>query len=71
MLEVTGIYKKFRNRQILKGVSFQAEPGMCVGIAGGNGAGRMREASGLTARKQWENGKFLKKRQPTFPRKIR
>ena len=40
MLEVTGIYKKFRNRQILKGVSFQAEPGMCVGIAGGNGCGK-------------------------------
>ena len=40
MLEVTGIYKKFRNRQILKGVSFQAEPGMCVGIAGGK---RMRK----------------------------
>ena len=40
MLEVTGIYKKFRNRQILKGVSFQAEPGMCVGIAGGKGCGK-------------------------------
>ena len=27
----------------------------------------MREASGLTARRQWENGKFLKKRAAYVP----
>ena len=42
MLEVTGIYKKFRNRQILKGVSFQAEPGMCVELQGETDAERRR-----------------------------
>lgn len=40
MLEVSGIYKKFKKRQILNGVSFTAEPGSCVGIAGGNGCGK-------------------------------
>lgn len=40
MLEVSGIYKKFRKRRILNGVSFTAKPGECVGIAGGNGCGK-------------------------------
>ena len=40
MLEVSGIYKKFKKRQILNGVSFTASPGECVGIAGGNGCGK-------------------------------
>lgn len=40
MLEVTGIYKHYRKRQILNGVFFQAVPGECVGIAGGNGCGK-------------------------------
>ena len=40
MLEVTGIYKKFRGKQILKGASFTAQPGVCTGIAGGNGCGK-------------------------------
>ena len=40
MLEVSGIYKKFKKRQILNGASFTAAPGQCVGIAGGNGCGK-------------------------------
>lgn len=40
MFEVSGIYKKFKKRQILNGVSLKAEPGVCVGIAGGNGCGK-------------------------------
>lgn len=40
MLEVSGIYKKFKKRQILNGASFTAAPGECVGIAGGNGCGK-------------------------------
>ena len=40
MLEVSGIYKKFKKRQILNGASFTAAPGQCVGIAGGQ---RMRK----------------------------
>lgn len=40
MLEVTGLYKHFKGKQILNGVSFNAEPGRCIGIAGGNGCGK-------------------------------
>lgn len=40
MLEVTKICKSFRGKQILKGASFTAAPGVCTGIAGGNGCGK-------------------------------
>ena len=40
MLEVSEIYKKYRKKQVLAGVSFQAKPGDCIGIAGGNGCGK-------------------------------
>ena len=40
MVEVTGIYKSYRNREILKGASFTAEPGKCTGIVGVNGCGK-------------------------------
>lgn len=40
MLEVQEISKKYKKRQILNQVSFKAEPGQCIGIAGGNGCGK-------------------------------
>lgn len=40
MLEVEGICKKYGKRVILQGISFSAEPGECIGIAGGNGCGK-------------------------------
>lgn len=40
MLEVKGISKHYKNKQILNGISFAAGPGQCVGIAGGNGCGK-------------------------------
>ena len=40
MVEVTGIYKSYKNREILKGASFTAEPGKCTGIVGVNGCGK-------------------------------
>lgn len=40
MLEVIGIWKQFKGKQILKGASFTAEAGSCVGIVGGNGCGK-------------------------------
>ena len=36
MLEVKGISKHYKNKQILNGISFAAGPGQCVGIAGGS-----------------------------------
>ena len=40
MLEVKGISKHYKNKQILNGISCAAGPGQCVGIAGGNGCGK-------------------------------
>ena len=40
MLEVKGISKHYKNKQILNGITFAAGPGQCVGIAGGNGCGK-------------------------------
>lgn len=40
MLEVDGICKTYRKKQVLSGVSLTAEPGQCVGIVGGNGCGK-------------------------------
>ena len=40
MLEVRELYKKYGKKQILRGVSFRAEPGECIGIVGGNGCGK-------------------------------
>ena len=40
MLEVQGIKKSYGRARILKDISFTAEPGECVGIAGGNGCGK-------------------------------
>ena len=40
MLEVKGISKHYKNKQILNDISFAAGPGQCVGIAGGNGCGK-------------------------------
>ena len=40
MLEAVGIKKSYKNRVILRDISFRAEAGRCVGIAGGNGCGK-------------------------------
>lgn len=40
MLEVSGIYKHYRKKEILKAASFKAEAGSCIGIVGGNGCGK-------------------------------
>ncbi|MBT9775611.1 ATP-binding cassette domain-containing protein [Clostridium sp. MCC353] len=40
MIEVTDIWKRYKHKSVLEGVSFSAAPGECVGIAGGNGCGK-------------------------------
>lgn len=40
MLEVRDIRKAFGSHQVLRSVSFEAEPGECVGIIGSNGCGK-------------------------------
>lgn len=40
MLEVTGLCKSYGKQQILKDISFTAQPGSCTGIIGSNGCGK-------------------------------
>lgn len=39
-IEINNITKKYGKRQILNGISFNAEPGDCIGIVGMNGCGK-------------------------------
>ena len=40
ILKAEGLYKSFTNKEVLKGMSFQAESGRAVGLLGRNGAGK-------------------------------
>lgn len=84
MLEVKGISKHYKNKQILNGITFAAGPGQCVGIAGGNGCGKNDasfysgrckqagpgEASALMEWRQWETERYLREMPPMCLRKI-
>ncbi len=39
-MEIREIHKSYKNKKVLKGVSFFAEHGECIGILGGNGSGK-------------------------------
>ena len=40
VLEIKEVYKSYKKKKVLQGVSLQIEPGHCVGIVGGNGSGK-------------------------------
>ncbi|RGZ01859.1 ATP-binding cassette domain-containing protein [Clostridium sp. AM58-1XD] len=40
MVEAAGIHKRYKNKEVLQDISFQAEAGECVGIVGENGCGK-------------------------------
>ena len=84
MLEVTSLYKSYRNHKVLSGVSLTASPGECVGIIGSNGcgkttllsilAGAVRADKGsirFAAGRLWGMQRFFMRRLPMYPRKIR
>lgn len=56
MLEVDGICKTYRKKQVLSGVSLTAEPGQCVGIVGGNGCGKTTLLSILAGARKADKG---------------
>ncbi len=59
MLEAAEIWKSYRKRQILKGVSLQVLPGHCIGIAGGNGCGKTTLLSILAGIRRPDSGDVL------------
>lgn len=59
MLEVREISKFYKKKMILENISFQAEPGQCIGIAGGNGCGKTTLLSILSGVNRPDGGSIL------------
>ena len=58
-ISVENISKKYRNKEVLSSVSFEAESGMQVGIVGKNGIGKSTLLSILAGVNKADGGKFL------------
>ena len=58
-ITVKDIYKKYGKKEVLKGVSFSAHSGECVGILGDNGCGKSTLFSILAGIQQADSGEFL------------
>ena len=58
-LEIQGIAKKFRGKQVLRSVTLTAESGCCIGILGANGSGKSTLLSILAGVQQRSGGSFL------------
>lgn len=58
-IEVRQVQKKYRKKEVLKQVSFTAEPGMCVGILGSNGSGKSTLLAILAGVLRPDGGEFL------------
>ncbi len=60
-IEILGIQKKYKNKEVLKNISFETEIGSCVGILGGNGSGKSTLLSVLAGVLKTDAGSFLYK----------
>ena len=58
IFEVSGISKKYKNKQVLSNVTFSADNGCCIGILGSNGAGKSTLLSILAGVLKPETGSF-------------
>ena len=58
-IEVKDVSKKYKNKEILKSVSFEVESGMQVGIVGKNGIGKSTLLSVLSGVNKADGGEFL------------
>lgn len=59
VIEIRNIKKKYGKKEILKGVSFTAESGKCIGILGGNGCGKSTLLSILAGILPADEGEFI------------
>lgn len=59
-MEVRHVRKKYRNREVLKEISFEARTGSCVGILGGNGSGKSTLLATLAGVQRPDGGAFLR-----------
>lgn len=59
MIEVVGIKKSYGKKEVLKDISFKAEKGDCIAIAGLNGCGKSTLLSILSGTLKADDGQFL------------
>lgn len=60
-IEIVGIKKNYKNKNVLENISFEAEIGSCVGVLGGNGSGKSTLLSVLAGVLKADAGSFLYK----------
>lgn len=60
-IELTGIHKKFRKKEVLQNISLQAEQGSCIGLLGENGCGKSTLLSILAGVQKTDGGAFYVK----------
>ena len=58
-LELVGIRKRFKRKEVLRGVDLSVDAGSCVGILGGNGSGKSTLLTILAGIRKADAGKFL------------
>ncbi len=58
-IELTGLCKSYKRKQVLDNVSLAAGPGDCVAILGGNGCGKSTLLSILAGVQKADEGSFL------------
>lgn len=58
-IEIKDIKKRYGKKQVLKGISFTASQGKCIGVLGGNGCGKSTLLSILAGIQPADAGQFL------------
>ncbi len=58
-MEIIKIKKNFRKKVVLRDITLQAGPGMCIGILGENGCGKSTLLSILAGVQKCDGGRFL------------
>lgn len=58
-VEIVGIKKAYRRKNVLRDVSFSVESGKCVGIVGSNGSGKSTLLSLLAGVRRADGGAFM------------
>lgn len=58
-IEVNSLFKSYKNRVVLQDISFTAQSGQIIGIAGGNGSGKSTLLSILAGVCRADSGSFL------------
>lgn len=58
VLKVSEIQKSYKRKQVLRGISFQAAPGSCIGIVGSNGCGKTTLLSVLAGVLRADSGRI-------------